>query len=161
MSRSYLMTPLLPTSASELLTRSTSVPVGASSVMVVWNVDAVKTGALSLTSLTKTVTVDVPLREGTPGDGEGEEHNRELFHFSTGSRVPVKPRATGTWRRPERHAADLSYMTCHLLRDQHGANLRSREEGYDKCSCCTSLRHVSRAITLGFHQTEQRHINTR
>lgn len=67
------MTPLLPTSASELLTSSTSVPVGASSVMVVWKAEAVKTGALSLTSLTKTVTVHVPLREGTPGNGESEQ----------------------------------------------------------------------------------------
>lgn len=65
------MTPLLPTSASELLTSSTSVPVGASSVMAVWKEEAVKTGALSLTSLTETVTVHVPLRGGTPGDGEG------------------------------------------------------------------------------------------
>lgn len=64
------MTPLLPTSASELLTRSTSVPVGASSVMVVWKEEAVNTGALSLTSLTETVTVHVPLRGGTPGEGE-------------------------------------------------------------------------------------------
>lgn len=66
----YLMTPLLPTSASELLTSSTSVPVGASSVMVVWKAEAVKIGVLSLTSLTRTVTVHVPLREGTPGNKE-------------------------------------------------------------------------------------------
>lgn len=71
--KGYLMTPLLPTSASELLTSSTSVPVGASSAMVVWKAEAVKTGALSLTSLTKTVTVHVPLREGTPADGERKE----------------------------------------------------------------------------------------
>lgn len=64
------MTPLLPTSASELLTRSTSVPVGASSVMVVWKEEAVKRGGLSLTSLTETVTVHVPLRGGRPGGGE-------------------------------------------------------------------------------------------
>lgn len=67
------MTPLLPTSASELLTRSTSVPVGASSATAVWKEEAAKTGALSLTSLTETVTVHVPLRGGAPGDGE-ESH---------------------------------------------------------------------------------------
>lgn len=62
----YLITPLAPTSASELLTSSTSVPVGASSMMVVWKVDEVKTGTLSFTSLTRTVTVPVPLRDGEP-----------------------------------------------------------------------------------------------
>lgn len=60
------MTPLAPTSESELLTRSTSVPVGASSIMVVWKVDEVKTGTLSFMSLTRTVTVPVPLRDGEP-----------------------------------------------------------------------------------------------
>lgn len=74
------MTPLLPTSASELLTSSTSVPVGASSVMVVWKAGVVKTGALSLTSLTKTVTMHVPLREGTPGN-EQRVNSRGLVHF--------------------------------------------------------------------------------
>lgn len=42
-------------------------PVGASSMMVVWKVDEVKTGTLSLTSLTRTVTVPVPLSDGEPG----------------------------------------------------------------------------------------------
>lgn len=60
------MTPLTPTSASELLTSSTSVPVGASSMMVVWKVEEVKTGTLSFTSSTRTVTVPVPLRDGEP-----------------------------------------------------------------------------------------------
>lgn len=69
---SYLVTPLVPTSASELLTSSTSVPVGASSAMVVWKVEEVKTGTLSLTSSTRTVTVPVPLRDGEPG-GRGRE----------------------------------------------------------------------------------------
>lgn len=75
----YLMTLLLPTSASELLTRSTSVPVGASSATVVWKAEAAKTGALSLTSLTKTVTVHVPLSEGTPG-GEQKFRLFPVFH---------------------------------------------------------------------------------
>lgn len=66
----YLMTPLAPTSASELLTRSTSVPVGASSMMVVWKVDEVNTGTLSFTSLIRTETVPVPLREGEPEVGK-------------------------------------------------------------------------------------------
>ena len=70
----YLMTPLTPTSASELLTSSTSVPVGASSMMVVWNMEEVKTGTLSFTSSTSTVTVPVPLRGGEPEDGEGKEN---------------------------------------------------------------------------------------
>lgn len=67
-SKRYLITPLTPTSASELLTKSTSVPVGASSMMVVWKVEEVKTGTLSFTSITRTVTVPVPLRDGEPGD---------------------------------------------------------------------------------------------
>lgn len=62
----YLITPLMPLSASELLTNNTSVPVGASSIMVVWNVEEVKTGTLSFTSSTRTVTVPVPLRDGEP-----------------------------------------------------------------------------------------------
>lgn len=69
------MTPLAPTSASELLTRSTSVPVVASSVMVVWKVDEVKTGTLSFTSLTRTVTVPVPLRDGEPEVKKKERGN--------------------------------------------------------------------------------------
>lgn len=81
------MTPLLPTSASELLTSSTSVPVGASSVMVVWKAEEVKTGALSLTSLTKTVTVHVPLREGTPGNGERKQS--WVSPLFTGDGLPV------------------------------------------------------------------------
>lgn len=48
----YLITPLMPTSASELLTNSTSVPVGASSMMVVWKVEEVKMGTLSFMSFT-------------------------------------------------------------------------------------------------------------
>lgn len=43
-------------------------PVGASSMMVVWKVEEVKTGTLSFTSFTRTVTVPVPLRDGEPGD---------------------------------------------------------------------------------------------
>lgn len=71
----YLITPLAPTSASELLTSSTSVPVGASSMMVVWKVDEVKTGTLSFTSLTRTVTVPVPLRDGEPEGKRKQEEN--------------------------------------------------------------------------------------
>ena len=63
------MTPLTPTSASELLTSSTSVPVGASSATVVWKAAAVNTGTLSFTSSTSTVTVPVPLRDGEPVGG--------------------------------------------------------------------------------------------
>lgn len=74
----YLMIPLRPTSASELLTRSTSVPVGASSAMVVWKVDEVNTGTLSLTSSTKTVTVPVPLRGGEPGHKRREKKNEGM-----------------------------------------------------------------------------------
>lgn len=66
----YLITPLMPISASELLTNSTSVPVGASSMIVVWKVEDVKTGKLSFISSTRTVTVPVPLRDGEPGDAE-------------------------------------------------------------------------------------------
>lgn len=100
--KSYLMTPLLPTSASELLTSSTSVPVGASSVMLVWKAEAANTGALSLTSLTKTVTVHVPLREGTPGNGERErEKSRGLVQLLVLTDV--------------RRGRDLSNMTRHLL----------------------------------------------
>lgn len=84
----HLMTPLLPTSASELLTSSTSVPVGASSGMVVWKTEAVKMGALSLTSLTKTVTVHVPLREGSPGDGGGDTQ-AWVSPFRTDEGLPV------------------------------------------------------------------------
>lgn len=72
----YLITPLAPTSASELLTSSTSVPVGASSMMVVWKVDEVKMGTLSFTSLTRTVTVPVPLRDGEPED-KGKYEKKE------------------------------------------------------------------------------------
>lgn len=71
------MIPLRPTSASELLTRSTSVPVGASSAMVVWKVDEVNTGTLSLTSSTKTVTVPVPLRGGEPGHKRGRKKDKK------------------------------------------------------------------------------------
>lgn len=73
------MTPLAPTSESELLTRSTSLPVGASSMMVVWKVDEVKTGTLSFTSLTRTVTVPVPLRDGEPeaGKKKGKKKRRK------------------------------------------------------------------------------------
>lgn len=77
------MTPLAPTSASELLTRSTSVPVGASSVMVVWKVDEVKTGALSFTSLTRTVTVPVPLRDGEPEVKKKERGKLKLHSESS------------------------------------------------------------------------------
>ena len=37
-------------------------------MMVVWKAEAVKTGMLSFTSSTRTVTVPVPLRDGLPGD---------------------------------------------------------------------------------------------
>lgn len=82
------MTPLAPTSASELLTRSTSVPVGASSVMVVWKMDDVKTGTLSFTSLTRTVTVPVPLRDGEPDVKKKERANSNFA--KTEVTLPVK-----------------------------------------------------------------------
>lgn len=79
----YLMIPLAPKSASELLTRSTSVPVGASSIIVVWKVDEVKTGTLSFTSLTRTVTVPVPLRDGEPeGLGKKKKNSERKCQFS-------------------------------------------------------------------------------
>lgn len=77
------MTPLMPTSASELLTNSTSVPVGASSMMVVWKVEEVNTGMLSLTSFTTTVTVPVPLRDGEPG----RENRRRRHQISDNRRL--------------------------------------------------------------------------
>lgn len=82
----YLMTPLAPTSESELLTRSTSVPVGASSMMVVWKVDEVKTGTLSFTSLTRTVTVPVPLRDGEP---EVEKKKKRKCQFFPKTKVTL------------------------------------------------------------------------
>lgn len=75
------MTPLAATSASELLTRSTSLPVGASSMMVVWKLDEVNTGTLSFMSLTKTVTVPVPLSDGEP-EVKNKQTNKQTFSLS-------------------------------------------------------------------------------
>lgn len=84
----------MPTSASELLTKSTSVPVGASSMMVVWKVEEVKTGTLSFTSFTRTVTVPVPLRDGEPGD-EGRKAKELWMTIAVSFRELTKKK----WRR--------------------------------------------------------------
>lgn len=65
-----LMTALVEASASEALTNRTSVPVGASSgIIVKYNLLA-KVGTLSLTSSTMTLIVPVPVRAGDPRGGK-------------------------------------------------------------------------------------------
>lgn len=72
---SYLITPLSPTSESELLSNRTSVPVGASSGMVVWKDTELNDGILSFTSPTSTITVPELLRDGLPTNtGEKQAH---------------------------------------------------------------------------------------
>ncbi len=71
----YLITPLSPTSASELLSNKTSVPVDASSGMVVWKDIELNDGILSFTSPTSTITVPELLRDGVPTNtGEKQVH---------------------------------------------------------------------------------------
>lgn len=63
------MTALADVSASEALTNRTSVPVGASSGIVVKYNLLAKVGTLSLTSSTMTLIVPVPVRAGNPRGG--------------------------------------------------------------------------------------------
>lgn len=61
-----LITAFVEASASEAFTNKTSVPVGASSGIVVKYILLAKVGTLSLTSSTMTLIVPVPVRAGDP-----------------------------------------------------------------------------------------------
>lgn len=61
-----LITAFVEASASEAFTNTTSVPVGASSGIVVKYILLAKVGTLSLTSSTMTLIVPVPVRAGDP-----------------------------------------------------------------------------------------------
>lgn len=61
-----LITAFVEASASEAFTSKTSVPVGASSGIVVRYILLAKVGTLSLMSSTMTLIVPVPVRAGDP-----------------------------------------------------------------------------------------------
>lgn len=68
-------------SASEEFTSKTSVPVGASSGMVLEYILKANLGTLSLTSSTLTVIVPVPVRAGLPGEKK-EIQMLEVTHIT-------------------------------------------------------------------------------
>lgn len=69
-----LITAFVEASASEAFTNKTSVPVGASSGIVVKYILLAKVGTLSLMSSTTTLIVPVPVRAGDPRKRQKSSH---------------------------------------------------------------------------------------